>query len=427
MRIQTINKFLLYLVIITGFLGSWLFPIKIANFNLFLFRLLIIGSWVFFFLYVFLEDNGNIIISHIKVRKSLLFLLIWFIYALLSILWAIDKSLAIRDLTFLFIALSVIFLSVFFIKTDKDLIRLYGAWLFALFILIGVGYWEFFSGNHLPTSRYFHAVHMRKVFIPTGTFYNPNDYATFLSISFPLLMVQLSFHKKTFLRVLIFFVLVLIAFLVFRTDSRANILALVFETAMFFIIGIKWNNKLIVIFGLIAALLLTNFISATFVEGLFHEVQGTITSIIRQYQNRTGSLAIRMNLFANGFWFLYQTYGFGVGSGNAEYWMATDPKYNTQGFLNLHNWWIEILTNYGLLIFIGYIFLLIIITTNLVRNLKYQDRKKIVTYFPMAFLISWGGFLFASLSSSSLMSQKHHWFLLAISLTYINIKRRVSQ
>ena len=52
--------------------------------------------------------------------------------------------------------------------------------------------------------------------------------------------------------------------------------------------------------------------------------------------------------------FLYSAIGFGVG--NAEYYMANFAKYYTAGIINPHNWWLEILVDYGILVFVGYIY-----------------------------------------------------------------------
>jgi hypothetical protein len=49
-------------------------------------------------------------------------------------------------------------------------------------------------------------------------------------------------------------------------------------------------------------------------------------------------------LIKQGFWLLKEHYFLGVGAGNVEYHMA-QFKDLTQGIVNMHNWWGEVLIN----------------------------------------------------------------------------------
>jgi len=79
-----------------------------------------------------------------------------------------------------------------------------------------------------------------------------------------------------------------------------------------------------------------------------------------------------MNLIRNGLVFLSSTFGFGVGAGNIEYWMEHNPVYNTSSITNMHNWWIEILVAYGVIIFILYIVFFAKLFMNFYRKYKVQ-------------------------------------------------------
>jgi teichuronic acid biosynthesis protein TuaE len=115
--------------------------------------------------------------------------------------------------------------------------------------------------------------------------------------------------------------------------------------------------------------------------------------------------------------FVYSTAGFGVGAGNAEYWMAHYSRYYTFGILDPHNWWLELLINYGVFIFAGYILFFASILRQLWRAHKEIDGPQLMIC--EALLMSLVGFLVATLSSSSVMALTPQWILLAFALAFI--------
>ena len=136
------------------------------------------------------------------------------------------------------------------------------------------------------------------------------------------------------------------------------------------------------------------------------------------FENATvNSDAVRMNLIRNGLVFLKETFGFGVGTGNADYWMQTEPVYYVRGFTNMHNWWVEILTNYGILLFVLYILFYCYLFYSLYRKYKESEnmqRKRMCLLF-MAFM---GAFLVGSISSSSNWGKEWLWVLWALIIAF---------
>ena len=49
--------------------------------------------------------------------------------------------------------------------------------------------------------------------------------------------------------------------------------------------------------------------------------------------------------------------------------------FDTKGILNIHNWWMEILTGYGVIIFIMYIMFYIKLFLSLYKKYKYSTNK----------------------------------------------------
>jgi teichuronic acid biosynthesis protein TuaE len=419
-----IEKIFCYLVFITGFFGVALFSINIGPFTLFPYRIFLLFLWFIFGLHTLVK--GKIVFSQSKIKWFIVLLFIWLGYALVSSAWSISKEDAIRNIVFLFTGVSVIFFSTHYFRKKKELQILYNLWLYIFGFLIVIGFWEYLTGYHLPISGFFGETRTRFMFMPTGVFYNTNDYATFLALSIPFGIGIIRYGHKKYLRFSGLLCIISSFYLIVAAGSRANIIAVLFELTfiLLFLLNFKRKIKSVIIIGVCAILLLIFLPSP--VQEFFSQIGRELNSVVSETEQVTGSVSVRMNLVRNGLSFLYSTAGFGVGAGNAEYYMAYFAKYNTFGITNSHNWWLEILINYGIFIFIGYVIFYI----GIIRNLWKIYRKKQTRGEKMiceALLVSLIGFFFASVSSSSIMAFNPQWLLFAFALSYINYFHRKSE
>ncbi|MHA1343898.1 MAG: O-antigen ligase family protein [Promethearchaeota archaeon] len=395
----SVEKVCCYLVILTGFFGVALLPVDIGLFTLFPYR-----------------------IVQRQIQWYFAFLFFWFAYAVISLAWVPSKSMAIRYLIFLFMGISVIFFSTYYFREKLDLQKLYLLWMGVFITLLFLGFWEHLTGYHLSVSKLYGETYARFKYIPTAVFYNQNDYATFLTLSIPFGIGIVRYSCKKYLR---FFGLCSILgafYLIVAAGSRANIIAVLFELAfiLLFLLNFKRKIKAIITIS-ICIVLLFMFLPGP-VQGFFSQITEKLNSIVSHAGLRTGSIGVRMNLVRNGLLFLYSTAGFGVGAGNAEYYMANFAKYYTAGITNPHNWWLEILVDYGILVFVGYIIFYIGIMRNLwkIYRKKQKIEEKMICE---ALLVSLVGFFFASISSSSIMAFKPQWLLFAFALSFLNYFR----
>lgn len=429
-KLQFIEKIFYFIVVFTSFFGPAFLSIDLGPFALFPFRIFIIILWTFFILRSFLSPNSYLNIKNIK--YELIFYLFWVLYAIISLQWALSKADAIRHIIFLFFGFSLILFSVKYITNISLLKKFYNIWFFAYIIMILIGYWEHLTGNHLSVSVYNHdnlaenyssTKIIRVLFCPTGVFRNPNDYATFLVFSIPFSLGFLKYSKKYLLRILSLFSIISSIYFLIITSSRANIIAFLVEISFFLLVLSDLKQK-IKIFSIVLVIL-------SAVISLFPEFITThITDIVYNFSllskffddNSLGSSGIRRNLIKNCLDFVHRTWGFGVGAGNAEYWIANFSNFNTNGILNPHNWWIEIMTNYGIFIFVGYFFCYFIIFYNIYINRKKSDNKNICRISD-ALLTSLIGFPIASVSSSSIISFKPQWLLFAFAIAFINVQK----
>ena len=420
--IEVINlqRLLLYLTIVAGFIGSAFLAIPVGPIHIFPYRLLLPLLWFIFATGILLQ--GRVDISHIKVKPYLKFLALWLSYAVLSLAWAADKGAAVRDIIFLVMAISVIFFVVYYFSNSKDLKRLYYLWLVVLGGLLLVGFWEHLTGQHLPVSGLYGETRARFMFMPTSVFRNPNDFATYLALSIPFILALIRYRRGIVVRSVALVVLFASLYLLLETFSRANYLAVMLEFAFLFtfLFKLKAKFKAIILGGLLILALVIALPGPT--QRIIGTISEQIESITSPWELSYGSTGVRINLLKNSLVFLVRTAGFGVGAGNAEYWMGNFPVYNTRGITNLHNWWDEILLEYGVFIFTGYVLFYLSLVVNMYKihqRLSAGTEKMICE----ALLVALVGFFLASISSSSIMALRPQWFLFAFALTFLNYQR----
>ena len=419
MKVVSLQKGLLYLTFIAGFIGSAFLAIPVGTIHIFPYRVLLPLLWLIFAMEILLK--GQVDLSHIKVKSYLQFLALWLIYAVLSLAWVASKTDAIRQIFFLFMGASVIFFVVYYFSNGKDLKRLYYLWLLILAALIPLGLWENLTGNHLGVSTLIGAP-QANISMPSAVFSGANEYATYLALSIPFVLALIRYRRDVFARCVGLGVLLASLYLLLETFSRANYLAVILEFAFIFtfLFKLKAKFKAIIVGGLLVLALVVAFPGPT--QRITGTIGEQIESITSPWSLTSGSTGVRINLVRNSLVFLARTGGFGVGAGNAEYSMGNFPVYDTRGITNPHNWWGEILVDYGIFIFAGYILFylgLILRLYRIHRHLGDGPEKMICE----ALLVALVGFFLASISSSSIMALRPQWFLFAFALAFLNHQR----
>ena len=125
----------------------------------------------------------------------------------------------------------------------------------------------------------------------------------------------------------------------------------------------------------------------------------------------------RLNLIKNGFIFLFETCGFGTGAGNIEFWMANYGVHYTGEIENIHNWWMEILTGYGIIIFIMYIVFYVKLFLSAYKKFKTSEDKVDIS-ISLGILCCMAGYVVGSMSSSSNISSEWLWVFWGIAIAY---------
>lgn len=422
-KLLSVQRCFLYLTIIAGFIGTLFLTIKVGPIHLFPYRFLLGFLWLVFTINLFL-CQGRLNLSHIKVKLYLQFLALWFVYAFFSLAWAASKYDAIRNIIFLLMGFSIIFFIVYYLKDLNQLKVLYYLWLLAFVLLIPVGIWEVTTGNHLHISGLSVEVRPRFLFAPSTVFYNQNDYAAYITLSLSMVLAWIRYYPKLIGRALGIFVFIAGLWLLMLTFSRSCYIAVLTGLIFWFLFLLRWKKK-------IKALAVTAFIFALVVIAFPNqtrdilakiEIQATSLLPIDLQNEDVGSLQVRLNLIKNALYFTAQSVGFGVGAGNVEYYMENSKIYPVGGTTNVHNWWVEILANYGVFIFAGYLIFYFSLFYHIWRAYHKVDNRT-EKMLCEALLVGLVSFVMASISSSSIIAFRPQWIFIGFSLAFLNYCR----
>lgn len=419
----SLQRFILYLSIIFSFTGTLWLSTEFGPIHIFPYRILLI-LLIFLFAISIFNKHGQLHLSHIKVKTYLQFLCLWLAYAFLSIIWAADQIAAIRNIIFLLTGFATIFFLVYYLKELNDLKLFYWLWLLIFIIMIPVGFWEIATGNHLSERLVMVENKIYTDFAPYAFLGGPNEYATYISLTVPMLISWIRYYPKLYSK--FFGVLVFVAslFLLIMTMSRGNYLAVLTGLSFWFIFILKLKKK-------VKILAIGASISILFIVVFPEQVKESIElvnnemwslSAVGFVETDEGSIGIRNNLIRNTLYFTAESAGFGIGAGNAEYYLTNYKIFPIGGITNVHNWWAEILLNYGILIFAGYMIFYLSLILQLWKVYKYSINctEKVICE---ALLVGAVSFFWASTSSSSLVGFTPQWLYFGFCLAFLNYTR----
>jgi teichuronic acid biosynthesis protein TuaE len=412
---------LLYLTLALSFFGSAFLSFSMGSFHLFPGRLALLVLLGFLVLRI---TSIGIVPLHIKAQ--VLFLGLWFLFAIVSMIWAPDLALALHYLTFLFFGMAVIFAMVSYIDDPAGLDTVHRIWVFVFAVVVLIGFWEHLTGNHLDTSGLYQfenpypesANYVRLTYMPTGPFRNPNDLGLFFGLSFPLAFVRALRIKASLRRNAAFLLLAASLFVLIKTESRANYLAVGMGFMFWFIFLGREVNKKKALAGVGALILAISIILPGWITWASTVWNGQMKPLAHIWETDQ----VRRNLILFGLKSVETTMGIGLGAGGVEPFMSqyTDM---TGEVTNLHNWWLEILADFGIPIFVGYVIFyigLLISLYRIYRNSSSPQMKMIAE----GLLMGWVGFFIGSISSSSIVALLPHWMFVGFILCAVNVYRK---
>lgn len=412
-----------YLSICASLIGAGMISIDLGVFQLSLFRMAVLLMLYVIAVKMLFEGKGVSIGGKSENSYSIYFMVIWFAYAVMTIGWVRDYEGWVRAVYF--ICLGVICVLIFnkIFKTGFEILiafRVIGA--MAVFHNL-IGWYELITGNYmfLPADRV--AVYVNKSY-PVSMFGNTNDFSTFMLISCFIIYICAA-NSKLPGKVICYATMTSSAYLLLMTRSRANILGFIFSLLLFLYLTLRGKKGRQAVMVLFTMLLL--FILVT--PGTLDQLLSMLVDILNfDFSKGTGSEATRINLIKNGFYFLLETFGMGTGAGNIEYWMRHYSIYNTSNISNIHNWWAEVLTGYGLIIFAMYAIFYIGLFTSIYKKYR-KSKNRLHRSISTGILCSMAGFLIGSMSSSSNINCEWLWVFWAIVIAYqgLNVENELER
>ncbi|GEM_PF-2100882 len=449
-RIFNILIFLIFLLL--EFLNNKRFKLKYLVVNLFtllifiyfteflflnnLFDYFIILS-ILFLIIIFIKKEEDLKSYFIYIKKLkttfllFLFLIIWLIYSFIAIFWSKYKLEAIHKLQFIIYA-NIIFILFIYIKLTENMNKVSLSLFYLAIFLFLVSILEIF----FPVQYSFSRLGKQGIFsIPNGTCWNINDFATFLYISsfFLIAYINIKIKKTIISSLLSIFSIVFFLFIIYKTGSRANLIGLIINliiSCIIFIIYLinllikKINNKsrknmfLVIFFALFIILTILSLKIVEMKSNFFGKQIKILSNILRLSLNKQikdiYSDTIRIRLILNGFIILKDTYFLGSGPGTSEILMKTysNKYYYTKNITNLHNFWMELFVEYGIILFLLFVIFYFFLLVKLVKKI-FSDNKEIknVGLYILSFS-SLIGFVVASISVSSLLTRPVVWIYL---------------
>lgn len=400
------NNPLLFLLLITLFLFSFFPVIKVYIGPLyFLIPVIVFGLYFFFN-----NDSQSKIILDSELNLIYFLFFIWISYSLISYIWAAEKDIVLEYSLWIFSYFVIFFIFSQKIRKFIDYQFIFNILLFILFIYLIIALWEMLSFQHLPLSRM--ARNERISFIPTGPFYNENSFAAALILLFPFLLYSTKILNNKiydFLQPLLIIIIIIIAII---QKARLAILAVAFNVILYFIFSLNFRSKVKSISLIILLIVLFGAIYPQEMELIFSYLVDQIESLqTEQVQLLPSSMKIRVTLLHHSLDIAYESFFLGIGSGNFINRMNSWRKSETFNTLDPHNYVMELLVNFGLLITLLFVIFIISVSYRLFNKvLKAQGSIK---WFYAASLLSIINFWAASLLPGSIRKLFFFWLIFA--------------
>ncbi len=365
---------------------------------------------------------------------DLLFLVMIVWYAV-SIIWAPDIGYAGKYLFYIFCGISISLVIIYFSTTTKRLgvlFKIIGGTLLVelLFALL-----ESFTSFRLPVSPYSSllpyfgkgAVNFSEfdnVFVysdfrpPTGFHWNTNNLAIAMVMILPFFLCSHQIIVKVLGTIAITLITIFAA-------SRAVFLGLIIILCLYLVVIKKKIATLFLIWAAVIGMFWGMNQLSESENPRINELANSIEAITLYLKGDIdvgGSLEWRRELVNNGISALVESNGFGVGTGGS---VAIQERIGgiAGRFTSMHNFWIELLVEGGV-VFFGLILIWYgSIIFNLFKISKWNGKEKL-NYYASSLLLSMIGFIPAAIAASSTIYFFPMWIMFGMSIAVIYLYRK---
>ncbi|MCG6841086.1 O-antigen ligase family protein [Fusobacterium nucleatum] len=376
------------------FLVAMLMSHGISIGKLYLYHIFLILNIIYIF--SFLIQNGKIEKSIIK-RNKVIF--IFFLYSFLHCFFVEDIYLALQNQVYIICGISIFFSIKYLLSYNSvqtlNIIKkvIYFAIFIALLEILKIYRW-YNSGYDISFDS------------PSAFLGNTNNFATAIIIVMPFIFFMKNSLKKTIYFLLLFYVLI-------SCDSRANNIALAIEIFIYFLLKIK-EKRIIYKMGLF----FLGLIGIYFVKGKLYAMYNLLLELFNSDAVATDSVGVRKAIILNLIDQLKKinVFLFGTGGGNSIIIHMT--RNNTSGIFSNHSFFLEILVEYGIFIFLVLSFFYISLIMKNYKN--YKENKNEING---AIFISLIGFAIGLNSISTVIYFFSFWIILGMADFYAENKK----
>jgi O-antigen ligase len=258
-------------------------------------------------------------------------------------------------------------------------------WVCAFMVTLPIAGWELWSAQHLPTaySEDIWAVSGLPISFAATTLGNRNTYVTFITVCLPFILWSFSGAKRLLSRLFYLALAATGCALISINSSRLGMITVIVQIVSFLWLGRTVNTRRKTsVFLLLAAILLASAMA----------IRESAYSQLRLFLAVTAtdeSIAARAGLYKNGLLFIVRSHGLGVGAGgfeasNMRGWDLYDTHTAQIFVVNAHNLWLEVVSEYGVVVggmfigWLGYCFLLLFRASKKARSALGEEGREAI-------------------------------------------------
>jgi O-antigen ligase len=394
--------------------------------GLFAFRVLIVLLALGALAYLLLD--GRIVIpAGLSLPGALLVL--WFLWMCLSVGWAEDLAAAGRWVLFMGMMGGLALGIALACRTPRRARILLWTLAGTFGGALAVAYMELVLHVRLPTSALL-GLNPDVAFGATSLFGNQNNFATFLTLSLPYFLALVVVFRDVRLRALgiVGSGAALVALLF--TGSKSNLLAggLVL-LGLLAVLGLdRRRRRQFAVALTMAALAVALVVPSVLGGGLIPLPERAVTKfdfgiLSAQVAAQQGSGAVRSSLLEDGLNLVGETGGLGVGAGNAE--THVRALANFPGVGNLHDWWLEVLVNGGLVGLALYVAFYLTLLQGQMRAAR-RSPAPLVRYLGLAGALALVGYIAGCLGPSTAIHFAPMWIVFGLGMLTLVLARRAA-
>ena len=416
--------------LIMAMLSSSVIGVGISYSDLYLFHIFL-GLFLFISIFQIKQNEYKLNINNIY-NNQILFLLVMFFWYGLSLIWAPDFELALKYIFYIFCGLSITLTLVYYAYSLDRLNKTFKILSLLFIIELIIALLESFTMFRMPISSYSSLVsYFGKIPVdflahdnfylysdynpPTAFHWNTNNLAVAMIIILPFFLCSNKIITKLI-------GVVSITLITIMSASRAVFLALVLIYCLYLIVIKKKVGTLSLIWMITISLFWGMNQLKESANPRINEVANSfkaLTLYLKGDIDIGGSLEWRRELVDNGLLALSKTNGLGLGAGGST---ANQEQIGAVAgrFTSMHNFWIELLVEGGVVFSILMYFWYI----NMIYKLFILSKKKInstLNYYSKSLLLSMIGFIPAAIAASSTIYFFPMWIMFGMVISVISV------